>query len=128
MIIISNSISRREGDRKLASPKKSSERQLYEPVMNALKREFEKYVGYGGKVYLEITADGKFSEDLKEVLDDRALSILRVEKFSPDITGFLQKKDSPLLELLTVEVKPDKIKIKHISRAKLQLAVFSNLR
>ena len=71
------------------------EEQLYEPVKNALQREFKKYGSkyYEGKVYLEITAKGQFSEDLKEVLDDKALSILRVERFSPDITGFMQKKD-----------------------------------
>jgi len=82
------------------------EEQLYEPIKNALQREFEKYVGYSGKVYLEITAKGRFSEDLKEVLDDRALAILRVERFSPDITGFMQKKDFGLSskELATVEI------------------------
>ena len=101
------------------------EEQLYEPVKNALQREFEKYVGYGGKVYLEITAKGRFSEELKEALDDRALAILRVERFSPDITGFLQKKDSTSRELVTVEIKPDKIKINHVYRAKLYADVLN---
>lgn len=38
-------------------PKKKvrKEEQLYKPVMDALKRELEKYVGYGGTVHLEIT-------------------------------------------------------------------------
>lgn len=74
---------------------------------------------------LKLQSDGRFSEELKEALDDRALSILRVERFSPDITGFLQKKDSSYRELITVEIKPDKIKIKHISRAKLYADVLN---
>ena len=105
----------------------SKEEQLYAPIKNALQREFEKYVGYGGKVHLEITAKGRFSEELKEALDDRALAILRVERFSPDITGFMQKKDFGLSskELVTVEVKPDKIKINHVYRAKLYADVLN---
>ena len=103
----------------------SEEEQLYEPIKNALQTKFEKFVGYGGKIYLEITAKARFSEELKEVLDDEALFILRVERFSPDITGFLQKKDSTSKELVTVEIKPDSIKIKHISRAKLYADVLN---
>ena len=108
------------------------EEQLYEPILNGLKREVEGYlnsekqridVGFVGKVHLEITAKGHFSEGLKEVLDDNALSIIRVEKFSPDIMGFIQKS-LYLKELITVEVKAEKIKIKHISTAKLYADIF----
>ena len=111
---------------------KSKEERLYEPLKNALQKEFERYLNsekertggeFMGKVHLEITAKGHFSEDLKEALDDNALSIIRVEKFSPDIMGFIQKIEYSK-ELITVEVKPEKITIKNISRAKLYADIF----
>ena len=112
--------------------KQRKEEQLYEPVKSVLQRELEEYLnsekervgeGFIGKVHLEITAKGHFSEDLKEELDDDSLSIIRVEKFSPDIMGFIQKNQYSK-ELITVEVKPDKITIKNISRAKLYQEIF----
>ena len=105
--------------------KEKREEPLYEPIKNLLQKQFEQSVEVEGKVHLEITANGRFSEELKEALDDRALSILRVERFSPDITGFLQKKDYRSQDLVTVEIKPDKIKIKHIYRAKLYADVLN---
>lgn len=114
--------------------KKKKEEPLYEPIKNALQRELEEYlnsqkerIGEGtfvGKVHLEITANGRFSEELKEVLDNDALSIIRVEKFSPDIMGFIQKTQY-LKELITVEVKCDKITVQNISRAKLYADIFN---
>jgi hypothetical protein len=86
---------------KLKPKRGRKEEQLYEPVLDALKVIFEQYVISEAKkvmrepldfnVYLEITAKGHFSEMLKEQLDDRALSIIRVEKFSPDINGICAK-------------------------------------
>jgi len=123
------------------------EEQLYEPILNALKRIFEEYVNSHVEsvrkrmteplpfnlkaelekacVHFEITAKGHFSEKLKEELDDKALNIIRVEKFSPDIMGFIRKGiPSSSTELITVEVKTDKITIKNISRAKLYKDIF----
>lgn len=108
------------------------EEQLYEPIRKALQRELEDYLRsekqrtsseFIGKVYLEITAKGHFSEELKEVLEDSALNIIRVEKFSPDIMGFIEKSPHSK-ELITVEVKADKMTIKNISRAKLYADIF----
>jgi len=104
--------------------KQKKEEPLYEPIKNALQTQFEKFVGSKGKVHLEITANGHFSEELKEALDDKALSILRVEKISPDIVGFLQK-DSYGKDLVTVEIKPDRITISHIWRARLYAEVLN---
>jgi hypothetical protein len=110
------------------------EKQLYEPILNALKEVFERYLesekqrreitsDFKGIAHLEITANGRFSNELKEVLDDKALSIVRVEKFSPDIMGFIQKNQYSK-EIITVEVKAEEIKIKNISRAKLYADIF----
>lgn len=118
---------------KKKKPKQRKEERLYEPIKKALQRELEAYLHsekertsseFIGRVHLEITAKGHFfSEQLKEVLDDNALSIIRVEKFSPDIMGFIQKTEY-LKELITVEVKAEKLKIKHISTAKLYADIF----
>ena len=109
----------------VAEPRrKTKEEKLYEPIKSALQKVLEEYVGIEGKVYLEITAKGSFSDDLKEVFDKPLLAILRVEKFPPDITGFIQKKDSSRKELVTVEIKPDRIRINHIYRAKMYADVF----
>lgn len=114
-------------------PRKKKEEQLYEPIKNALQGELQEYLNsqvgkveafFGGKVHLEITANGQFSEELKEVLDNDALSIIRVEKFSPDLMGFIQKTQY-FKELITVEVKHDKITIQSISRAKLYADIFN---
>jgi hypothetical protein len=103
--------------------KEKKEEQLHEPIKNALLMQFERFVGSKGKVHLEITAKGRFSEELKEALDDRTLSILRVEKMVPDIVGFLQKDQ--FKDLVTVEIKPDRITISNIWKARLYAEVLN---
>lgn len=118
-------------------PKSKKEERLYPFILTVLKGLFEQhFLGKAevkekimGKpldynVYLETTAKGHFSEGLKEQLDDRALGIIRVEKFSPDIMGFIQETSSSKKELITVEVKARRITIKDISRAKLYQDIF----
>lgn len=118
------------------------EEKLYEPIKYLLEIMFRKYVEKDAEVqkklqreptffdkeaqdiYLEITANGRFSEFLKEQLDDRALSIINVERFSPDIMGFVRKTKSSPKELITVEVKAQPLTLKNISRAKLYQDIF----
>ena len=66
----------------------------------------------------EVTSRGTFSEELKKLLDDYALYIFRVEKFFPDLTGWVLKTVTDTFNLITVEVKK-KMRIKDISQAKL---------
>jgi len=100
---------------------KREEEKLYEPILAALKTKFEQL----GDCYIEDTSKGNFSEALKRILDDSALYILKVEKFSPDLTGYLMRKNSTSKEIITVEIKPDKIRIKDISKAKLYADVLN---
>lgn len=97
------------------------EERLYEPIKNALKRDFEQL----GECYLENTSKGIFSEELKRTLDRSALHMLRVEKFSPDLTGFLKRKGSVSKEIIVVEIKPDKIKIKNVAQTRLYADVLN---
>jgi len=101
-----------------------TEEQLYKPIKNALQIQFERFVGSEGKVHLYITANGHFPEELKEALDDKALGILRIEKMIPDIVGFLQK-DQYNKDLVTVEIKPDRITINDIWKARLYAEVLN---
>jgi hypothetical protein len=117
------------------------EEKLYEPIASFLKIMFGKYVekdveaenklqhdvlanSLDKNLYLEITANGHFSDWLKEQLDDRSLSIINVERFSPDIMGYMRKNKSSPKELITVEVKAQPITLKNISRAKLYQDIF----
>lgn len=66
------------------------EKSLYKSVVNVLDRKFRSL----GECHFEVTAEGKFSHKLERKLDDYALFIFKEEKYSPDITGFLIKKET----------------------------------
>ena len=67
-----------------------AEKTLYNNVLLVLKKKFRSL----GECHLEVTAAGKFSLELERKLDDYALFIFKEEKYSPDITGFLIKKET----------------------------------
>ena len=92
------------------------EKTLYEPVRKALEETFVKL----GKCYFEITAGGKISNKLKEYLDDTALYILKVEKFSPDIMGYGGQDGRGVV---VVEIKKN-LKLKDIFQAKQYGEIF----
>ncbi|MGB8781252.1 MAG: hypothetical protein WCD81_11480 [Candidatus Bathyarchaeia archaeon] len=117
----------------LVKKRENREERLYLPIKNALERELKEYLNsqrerigpqFTGKVHSEITANGHFPEELKEVLDNEILHIIRVEKFSPDLMGFIEKTQYQK-ELITIEVKDEKISIQSISRAKLYADIFN---
>lgn len=68
----------------------SKEESLYEEVKSVLHSMFSPL----GECCFEITSRGKFSTELEKQLDDLALFIFKEEKYFPDITGFLLKKES----------------------------------
>jgi len=81
---------------------KGNEEELYELIIYALKEKFSQL----GECYLENTSR-KFSDKLKGHLEDYSLFILNVEKMSPDLTGYLIKKDtySEAKYIIVAEVK-----------------------
>ena len=98
------------------SPLKAEEKRLYDPIKESLERDF----GQLGECYLEKTAGVQyFPEKLKRIFEPEVLHILRVEKFCPDLTGFLRRKDSRTKEVITVEIKPRNLRIKDINQARL---------
>ena len=94
------------------------EESLYESIMTVLKRVFSCL----GECHLEITAKKSFSNKLKKAFDDVALYMITVERFFPDITGFVKTKYST--DIITVEVKPKKPMIKHIFQTKDYAQIF----
>ena len=67
-----------------------AEKSLYNNVVLVLNRKFDSL----GECHFEVTAEGKFSLGLQRKLDDYALFIFKEEKYSPDITRFLIKKET----------------------------------
>ena len=80
-----------------------TEEELYSSISEALKAKFMKL----GDVHLEITAKGKFSEKMKNELEDYSLFILNIERMSPDLTGFITNKEKfgKSKPIIVVEVK-----------------------
>ena len=93
-----------------------TEKELYDPVSEALEQKFMIL----GDVYLENTSNGKFSDGLKEQLDDYSLFILNVERMSPDLTGYLIKKEGYREDkyIIVVEIKGDRPTLKDIYQTK----------
>jgi len=81
------------------------EERLYELIIFALQGIFSQL----GECYLENTSR-KFSERLKEHLDDYPLLILRVEKMSPDVTGYVIPKGMGVGESKQIIVAEIKLK------------------
>lgn len=100
------------------SKRASKEEPLYEPIMKALKRIFSCL----GECHLEITADKRFTNKLKRHFSKDTLYIIRVEGFFPDLTGFVKMPYAT--DLITVEVKGEKIAIKDIFQAREQAEIF----
>ena len=91
------------------------EKSLYETVVQVLDGKFSSL----GKCFFEITAEGKFSSKLERKLDDYALFIFKEEKYSPDVTGVLTKKETygTSEKIIVAEVKP-RIRLTSIYQAK----------
>ena len=82
---------------------KRSEKDLYEPTRRTLESMFAPV----GECYLEISANG-ISEEMKQHLDDPAVTILPTESKKPDIFGYILAKISEQSEskrLIVAEVK-----------------------
>ena len=104
--------------------RKPRERDLYEPIKEYLTKSFTQKVG---NCYLEITAEGVFSNTLKSVVrHDIIFYFLR--KKAPDLVGFIARKQSEWVasfvpsivqDYITVEIKKNKITLEDIYQAKM---------
>lgn len=92
-----------------------AEKTLYDNVILVLNKKFRPL----GECYFEVTADGKFSSKLERKLDDYALFIFKEERYSPDVTGFLIRKETygTSVKIIVAEVK-NKIRLTSIYQTK----------
>lgn len=94
------------------------ERDLYKPICEDLKKLFlDKF----GGIHLEITHDGKFSNDLKAEFDRDILFFFK-QRLYPDLTGFIVKDSSK--RFIVVEVKDRILKIQNIFQVKMYAEFF----
>ncbi len=99
--------------------RRESEAQLYEPAKQAIARLFK-----AKPCYLEISAtDRQVSENIKRVLTDYNLFASVVERFIPDITGYILDTDQSK-SLIVVEVKPGPPRLKDIFQTKAYAEIF----
>jgi hypothetical protein len=103
------------------------EKDLYEPVRRELTEKFS----VSGKIYLEVSADGKISETVKEKLDDVSLHIINFERVKPDLIGFLRIETRTGRsagyyqdEKIVAEVKNEQVGIADIIQTKAYAEVF----
>lgn len=101
------------------------EREMYKPVMEYLKEDFEHRFG---NCHLEITANGVFSNLLKKLVTHDIIFTFLGKRASPDLTGFIHSHGKDLVikydrtviqDLITVEIKPRKINLQDIYQAKM---------
>ena len=105
-------------------PKQKKESEYYSLVHAHL---MEKFVQKFGNCFLEITAGGHFSEELKSRIPrgrEIIFSFLRPRGISPDLTGFIEQKYSN--DFITVEIKSDKIKLQDVYQAKMYADLFNS--
>jgi len=118
----------------------TGERALYQPIKKWLEgmiaswyvekekkprfqsRPFE----FEANPYLEITASGEISPKLKKEFSDETFLILRSEGKSPDIMGFVRRKQSSPRELITVEVKNKSPSLMDVFQARLYQEMFQS--
>jgi len=93
----------------------------YYPIVKDLVEQVlkEKFTDY----YLEITANKKFSNKLKEQINpNRDIIFHFLKEAAPDLTGFVKGKYSS--ELMIVEVKNESIKLDDIYQARKYAELF----
>jgi len=120
---------------------KRDEERLYEPIREFLQIRFARfYVEHEKRPVLQSVLIGRheenpylvvkgttkrFPEILKKEFEDDTLNIITREGIFPDILGYVQKKPKNQKEIITVEVKDERIKLKHIAQAKFYQDVFN---
>ena len=103
---------------------RKAEKELYAPLKEYLNEAFERTFE---RCHLEITAQGYFSEELKCVVRNDIIFSFLGRKVSPDLTGFISRKESLLeamtpsniQDFITVEIKAERITLQDIYQAKM---------
>ena len=95
--------------------KKAVEKALYEPIKKFLHSAFSAKFG---NCHLEITADGRFDESIKEAVPHDIIFTFLGRRASPDLVGFIHNEFG-IRDLIVVEVKREKVTLQDIYQTKL---------
>ena len=101
-----------------SSHKRKSEAQFYKPAREALLDLFKPK-----DCYLEITADRRLPEKVKKVLTDYDLFANVVERFIPDITGYVLRSEHEKC-VIVAEVKAGPTTLRDIFQTKQYAEIF----
>lgn len=99
---------------------RSLERELYPPVKDYLESVFR--VKFGN-CFLEVTANGRFSDALKSTIRSDIIFSFLGRQASPDLVGFVES-GSGLRDFITVEVKRGKVNLDDVYQAKKYADLF----
>jgi len=100
---------------------KTDESEYYEPVKSKIEELFRaKYKDKINELHLEITANGKFSNKLKNKLGQyRDIIFFFLRSASPDVTGFVEINDDYTNSgFIVAEIKREEIKLDDIYQAR----------
>ena len=125
--------------------KETLESRLYEPILENIRNVFDAFyvaesvnhplqrvpTTWLKNPYLEITANGSFSEKLKlHTFNYYMFEKLFAEGLHPDIMGYVSKKvtakKSSEPEIITIEVKAHALKLRDVMQAKLYESIFGS--
>ena len=101
-----------------SSHKRKSEAQFYKPAREALLDLFKTK-----DCYLEITANRRLAEGIKKVLTDYDLFANVVERFIPDITGYVLRSEHEKC-VIVAEVKAGPTSLRDIFQTKQYAEIF----
>lgn len=102
------------------------ERRLYEPVRGLLAETLKPKCS---EVFIEITADKKFSNKLKSHLSpNRDIIFLFLKDAAPDITGVIKERSGTTewysINFIVVEIKSEKLKLDDIYQTRKYAELF----
>ncbi len=96
-----------------------NEKKYYEPI----RKEFEELFKDKGEISLEITANKKFSNNLKaQISNHREIIFYFLKEAAPDISGF-RKRDLRIYSIV-IEIKDEVIKLDHIYQTRKYAELF----
>jgi len=105
-----------------------AEKELYKILKEKFEKLFKNGVENIRNVYLEITADRKFSNRLREKIPhNREIIFVFLREIAPDITGFIERETSPGFtthEFIVIEVKDEPLKIDHVYQTRKYAELF----
>jgi hypothetical protein len=99
----------------------NNKEQIYYPVIK--QKFFELFQSKRSEVYLEITANKRFSNRIKsKIPESRQIIFSFLGNVRPDITGYIE--EDKLTDFVIIEIKKEELKLGHIYQARKYAELF----